>query len=426
GLPRSEGEKNYLDCRKPKFLILCVYAAFPVLNVVSDLSPPSARSSYYRSNAPRLTLRTRLVSLLCVTFAFLLHSTNLGWGLRVQNALGATNLFVLVSIAVLLGVPGFHLDKNPGNLRWSTMWEGSGSGGANAFITGSFIGYSNANYALSEIRNPIRTIKLAAPLAMISITFVYMLVNIAYYAVVDKQDILGSGRIIAALFFGKLWGLWTERILSLIVAISSLGNVLSVIFTQGRVIQELGREGILPFSGFFASNKPYNAPMAGLFSQWLMTSLLVTTVPPGDAYLFMLNASSYPLSIINTLISGGLLLIRTAGTEFSKLYTWNPSFHACYPVIAFFFVSNVFLVFAPLIPPIPAFRPYEHLPYWLHVSQGFVIALIGLIYWYINFRWLPRRGGYIIVRERIVQEDGISRNVMKKMPVLVAESEPLL
>ncbi len=47
---------------------------------------------------------------------------------------------------------------------------------------------------------------------MISITFVYMLVNIAYYAVVDKQEILGSGRIIAALFFGKLWGLWTERV----------------------------------------------------------------------------------------------------------------------------------------------------------------------------------------------------------------------
>lgn len=47
---------------------------------------------------------------------------------------------------------------------------------------------------------------------MFSITIVYMLVNIAYYAVVDKQEILGSGRIIAALFFGKVWGIWTERV----------------------------------------------------------------------------------------------------------------------------------------------------------------------------------------------------------------------
>ena len=76
----------------------------------------------------------------------------------------------------------------------------------------SFIGYSNANYALSEIKKPVRTIKLAAPIAMISITVVYLLVTIAYYAVVDKDVILGSGRIVAALFFGKLWGIWTERV----------------------------------------------------------------------------------------------------------------------------------------------------------------------------------------------------------------------
>lgn len=47
---------------------------------------------------------------------------------------------------------------------------------------------------------------------MIAITIVYMLVNIAYYAVVDKDTILHSGRIVAALFFGRLWGQWTERV----------------------------------------------------------------------------------------------------------------------------------------------------------------------------------------------------------------------
>ena len=65
---------------------------------------------------PASPFASRVVSLFCITFAFILHSTNLKWGLRVQNALGATKLFVLVSIAlsgmaVLLGVPGFHLDK---------------------------------------------------------------------------------------------------------------------------------------------------------------------------------------------------------------------------------------------------------------------------------------------------------------------------
>ena len=58
----------------------------------------------------------------------------------------------------------------------------------------------------------MQTIKVAAPAAMIAVTLVYMLVNVAYYAVVDKDTILNSGRIVAALFFGRLYGLWTERV----------------------------------------------------------------------------------------------------------------------------------------------------------------------------------------------------------------------
>lgn len=62
----------------------------------------------------------------------------------------------------------------------------------------SYIGYANANYALSEVRDPVRTIKRAAPLAMISVTSVYMFINVAYFAVVSKTDILGSKRIVAS------------------------------------------------------------------------------------------------------------------------------------------------------------------------------------------------------------------------------------
>ena len=62
----------------------------------------------------------------------------------------------------------------------------------------SFIGYSSINYVLSEVRNPVRTMKHAAPLAMISVTAVYLFINISYFAVVSKKDILESKRIIAS------------------------------------------------------------------------------------------------------------------------------------------------------------------------------------------------------------------------------------
>jgi amino acid transporter len=61
----------------------------------------------------------------------------------------------------------------------------------------SFNGYSNAHYALSETKDPVKTLKRAAPLAMILITVMYLLVNIAYLAVVSKEEIRDGGRVVA-------------------------------------------------------------------------------------------------------------------------------------------------------------------------------------------------------------------------------------
>ena len=59
---------------------------------------------------------------------------------------------------------------------------------------------------------------------MLSVTLVYMLVNVAYYAVVDKEDIAGSGRIVAALYFGKLWGVGAERVREVVLGTNAETN----------------------------------------------------------------------------------------------------------------------------------------------------------------------------------------------------------
>jgi amino acid transporter len=106
---------------------------------------------------------------------------------------------------------------------------------------------------------------------------------------VPKDEIISSGRILAASFFRNVFGHRAERALSVFVALSAFGNVLSVIFSQGRLVQELGREGILPFSRLWASNRPFNAPLAGLFEHWCVSVIIMLAPPPGDAYNFILK-----------------------------------------------------------------------------------------------------------------------------------------
>ena len=53
------------------------------------------------------------------------------------------------------------------------------------------------NYALSEISDPIPTIKRANPIAMAFITVTYLLIDVAYFGVASKNDILYSGWVTA-------------------------------------------------------------------------------------------------------------------------------------------------------------------------------------------------------------------------------------
>lgn len=56
-----------------------------------------------------------------------------------------------------------------------------------------------------------------------------MLANIAYLASASKEEITGSGRLVAALLFRNVYGPRAERALNVFVALSALGNVLSVV-----------------------------------------------------------------------------------------------------------------------------------------------------------------------------------------------------
>ena len=45
----------------------------------------------------------------------------------------------------------------------------------------SYGGWSNVNYVLNNVRNPVRTLKIAGPLGLGICTVLYLLANVAYF-----------------------------------------------------------------------------------------------------------------------------------------------------------------------------------------------------------------------------------------------------
>ncbi|KAJ6161283.1 hypothetical protein N7470_004679 [Penicillium chermesinum] len=426
-IPRNGGEKNYLEYvyQKPKFFATAMFASYAFF--LGWAASNSVVFGQYILNAADVEVdrwNQRGIGLACLTVAFLVHAVALKWGLRLVNFLGIVKLIVIVFITVTGWVALAGHTRVPTH-NFHNAFEGTQGSGYSIVmalynVIWSFIGYSNANYALSETKNPARTLKIAAPTAIISVGILYMFVNIAYFAAVPKEQMLKSGSVVAATFFGNMFGARAEKAMSVLVALSAFGNVLSVIFSQGRIVQELGREGVLPFSKFFASNWPFHSPAAGLFEHYIVSAIILLAPPPGDAYNFLLNLISYPLSIVNSFVAAGLIYIYLNREK--KFPTWSPPIRATLPVTVFFFLSNVYLVIAPYIPPDAGQNVYEQLPYYLHCVVALGVFAFGALYYLGWAVLLPKLGKYVLVKETVVDADGWSRSVYTKLPQTAAPS----
>lgn len=425
-LQRNGGEKNYLEYvySKPRFLVTCMYAVYILL--LGWAAPNSVVFGQYILEAAEVEVTTwnaRAIGIGCVTFAFLINAVNVKLGIYLQNALAIFKIAIVLVITItgwvaLSGNLSSNLYKP--THAFSNAFDGkkpSGYGVVTALynIIWSFIGYSNVNYSLGEVKNPVKTLRYSAPLALIFLSIIYIFVNISYFAVVPKETIATSGQILLANFFkiafgpGKL-----EKLCSVFVALSALGNVLSVIFSQGRVVQQLGREGILPFSSFFASQKPFNSPFVGLFEHWVICIITIVAPPLGDAYNFVLNLISYPLNIINFFVAIGLLWLHLRAKQGKR--EWTPVIKSPIIVTIFFALSSLYLIVAPYIPPDEGQSVYNSMPYWTHCVATWGIFAIGVIYYFTWTYLLPKIFKYQIISKDVLEEDGFWRNVFIKVP----------
>ena len=53
-------------------------------------------------------------------------------------------------------------------------------------VLNSYSGWSNVNYVLNNVRDPVRTLKIAGPVGLGICSVLYILANISYFAAATK------------------------------------------------------------------------------------------------------------------------------------------------------------------------------------------------------------------------------------------------
>lgn len=117
-----------------------------------------------------------------------------------------------------------------------------------------------------------------------------MFTNVSWYAGVSKYDLENSGQTTASLWFSNVLGDSTRvRGLNFLIALSAFGNIMSGALGSSRVIRETGRQGVLPWTSFWASTKPFGTPLGPYAFKWAITAIIILAIPTGDAFNFSKN-----------------------------------------------------------------------------------------------------------------------------------------
>lgn len=178
--------------------------------------------------------------------------------------------------------------------------------------------------------------------------------------VVSQGEELSGASDMATLFFRKVFDNNTApRVMSGMIALSIFGNLVIMTFTASRgtslapiltsslivhcntVKQEIAKEGVLPFSKFFAmsnitpfawmkgkaqlpssSEEDERSPMPALFLHWVFTMLLIaatSSLAPSVAYQVLVSLYSYTIVAMGGfLTAGGLLYLHwVKGSEWT-------------------------------------------------------------------------------------------------------------
>ncbi|RCI16937.1 hypothetical protein L249_2985 [Ophiocordyceps polyrhachis-furcata BCC 54312] len=415
-IPRSGGEKNYLErvYRRPRYLATCILGAQVVLlSSQAENALSFGRYALLASGRESDGWEARGIAVSVVVFAAFTHSVFPKWGIRLFNVLGAVKVLSLLFVvftgfAVLAGHRRVPDPRNFEKAFSVQVGQGYGGGGLYEYSTAllnvvfSYMGWSSANQVLGELKRPRKTLAVAAPLAVGIVTTLYLLVNIAYFSAITKSDLAKSEVLVAGVFFRNVFGGGgaAARALPLLVVLSNLGNVFAGIFAISRVMQELGKEDLLPFSRFWGSNRPFNTPAAALFWYATLTTAVLIAAPRGPAYTFIVSMSTYPTTWTQALITAGLIWLQLVKRE-----NWTSRWRTPLPVSLTYLASNVFLMAVPFVP--PRSRKGESYPYYVLPVVGVAAILVAVVYWALRMKLLPRLTGSKPLCERAFDEDGV-------------------
>ncbi|KAG7168974.1 Y+L amino acid transporter 2-like 6 [Homarus americanus] len=229
---------------------------------------------------PYFTIRLIAAALICL-MAYI-NCLGVKLGAIIQGVFTQTKVLALIVIIVAgvhhLAIGNTDHFRNP---MEGTMWDVSSIATAFYSTLFSYSGWYSLNYVTQELKEPSKNLPRAIAISLTLVTVIYVLTNVAYYAVLTPAEILSSSAVavvgscavlcvcdcggqlccpmvlwlwwVVVLSYGAVAVTFGQRVMGVMgwiiaffVACSTCGYINGAIFVDSRIVYSGAREGHFP------------------------------------------------------------------------------------------------------------------------------------------------------------------------------------
>uniref|UniRef100_A0A3Q3MMN5 Si:ch73-352p4.8 n=1 Tax=Mastacembelus armatus TaxID=205130 RepID=A0A3Q3MMN5_9TELE len=257
------------------------------------------------------TVLIKLVSILGVTFVVAVNCWSVTMASRIQVTLTFIKMFALVLI-IIPGVIALTKGKTENFQNGFEVDLLTLDKLPLAFYNGLYAygGWFYLNFITEEVINPNRNFPLAIILSMVTVTFFYVLVNVAYYTMMTPAELLLSDAVAVTFASRALQGL--ASVIPILVALSCLGALNGGFFGSPRlfVLQDAacGSQGGSLATNLFHDSHPqtYTFTCCAVTGEYPLVVLMLIT---GEIYQ-LINFASFARWFFIAMATLGMLIHR--------------------------------------------------------------------------------------------------------------------
>lgn len=219
----------------------------------------------------------KVLQLACIGLFVAVNSAGVAVGKWVQNALTVLKVAGIVGMTAMLYTRGSferlasHWAPAPAGPAEAGGIPWLGFGVALVAVLWAYDGWHFLSFAAGEVRQPAKTIPRSLLLGTVLVFAVYLVVNAAYYAVLDPAEIRGSDRV-AALAVQQALGPGAAVGISMLIVVSILGTMNGITLGAARVSYAMAADGLF-FRSFARLHPRTHAPVVATVAQGLFAAL---------------------------------------------------------------------------------------------------------------------------------------------------------